>query len=256
MGVVQGCALFHARHKDSTQIRATLKILPTDVDPRAAADLKTEGELLFKLRHPNIVTVRNLRLSLQPPFLEMDELVGEPLAALIDKQHIYMAQALDLVEQLLGALVYLHARSIVHRDIHPGTLVVRADGGLTLMGFGYASRLADEDDLPITALGYLLPEWPRVEEPVHTDLYAVGCLLYHLLTGRSPFDAPVEGGGLAAAVVLERKREQPFLDPGARFQEDLRAIVRMLTSVDPRARFISAARALGRLQRVERSYAG
>lgn len=254
LGPCQQCSLYRARHKNTERIRVLLKVRFPDETPYPP-DLVHEGELLFALKHPNVASVRNLKLTNDPPYLEMDELPGKRLDDMLLGQTIYMAQALDLVEQLLGALVYLHARGVFHRDIRPGNLVVRQDGGLSLMGFAYSIRDDQERRAPPSALGYLQPEWPEAQDPVHVDLYATGCLLFELLTGNAPFDAPELGSPLSLATVLRRKRSVPFLDPGERFHEDLRAIVRMLTSLEPRARFPSAATALGRLQRVDRSYA-
>ncbi|MCB9693409.1 MAG: serine/threonine protein kinase [Alphaproteobacteria bacterium] len=254
IGDSQGCALFRAHHKNTERIRVVLKVR-LDAASAATPDLVHEGELLFALKHPNIASVRNLKLTNIPPYLEMDELPGERLDRLLRGGQIYMAQALDLIEQLLGALVYLHARGIVHRDIHPGNVMVRNNGVLTLMGFACSTKTDAVRPTGRSSLGYLAPEWPEVRDLNHIDLYATGCLLYELLTGRSPFGAPGDGSPLTVAAVLRKKRSVPFLDPGDRFHEDLRAIVRMLTSAEPRGRFPTAATALGRLQRVDRSYA-
>ncbi len=263
LGINQGCVLVRARHHQSKRIRATLKVMHTD-DPATRERLVREGEILFPLDHPSIVGVRNVMLGHDPPFLEFTRLRGERLDSLLKRRRtLFMAEALDLVEQLLATLVYLHGRQVFHLDIRPSNVVVRPDGVIVLIGFSHAVEQGPDapgqalaaDALPHTALPYVPPEWPEPHAPALADLYAAGVLLYRLLTGERAFDAPEVGTALTTAVVLHRKGRAPFLDPGGRFQDDLRAVVRHLTTREPAGRLSVAEDALSRLQAVERSYA-
>ena len=256
VGEVQGCCVVRAHHRDSDRIRATLKIV-TDPDPGARESLIKEGEILFSIRHPNIAQVRNLKLDHSPSFLEFDSLPGNPLDQVLRKKRsLFMAEALDYTEQILSALAYLHQHHVYHLDICPQNMIVRRDGVIKLMGFSHAAETEDLSvALPMTALPYIAPEWPTSSRAATVDLYAVGCMLFEFLTGHTPFGAPLTGCGLTVASVLHAKQSVPFLDPGARFQDDLRVTVRSLTNRDPATRLANANEALTRLQRVERSYA-
>ena len=263
LGQNQGCVLVRARHHQSKRIRATLKVMHTE-DAATRERLVREGEILFPLDHPSIVGVRNVMLGHDPPFLEFPQVRGERLDALLSRRRtLFMAEALDVVEQLLGTLVYLHGKRVFHLDIQPTNLMIRPDGVITLLGFSHAVEQSPDapghasaaDARPHTPLPYVPPEWPEQASPAHTDLYAVGVLLFRLLTGERPFAAPDHGGNLATAVVLQHKSRVPFLDPGERFQDDLRAVVRHLTTREPAGRLAVAEDALSRLQAVERSYA-
>jgi serine/threonine protein kinase len=262
LGSNQGCVLVRARHHQSKRIRATLKVLH-DEDAATRQRLVREGEVLFPLDHPSIIGVRNVMLHHDPPFLEFAQLRGERLDSLLQRRRtLFMAEALDLVEQLLATLDYLHGRRVYHLDIRPSNLVIRPDGVITLIGFSYAVEHGPDapagtearSELPHTALPYVPPEWPE-QGPAHADLYAVGALLYRLLTGEQPFGVPARGGALTTAAVLHQKSRTPFLDPGERFQDDLRSVVRHLTTREPAGRLAVAGDALSRLQAVERSYA-
>jgi len=259
IGRAQGCSLVRAHHHQSSRIKATLKVLDAEhfEDPQARERLVREGEILFPLDHPSIATVRNLMLGHDPPYLEFEQLRGESLDRILQRRSaLFMAEALDLVEQLLGILVYLHEKEVFHLDIEPANVMVRPDGVITLIGFSNAvEREVPRQVRPATPLSYLPPEWPELARPELADLYATGALLYQLLTGERPFGAPVYGGSLTTALVLDEKNRAPFLDPGGRFHEDLRAVTRHLTTREPAGRLADAADALGRLQSVERSYA-
>ncbi|MCB9675576.1 MAG: protein kinase [Alphaproteobacteria bacterium] len=256
IGKGDGYSLVAAHHHQSTRIRSTLKILDRD-DDNARQRLVREAEILFPLDHPGIANVRNLMLSHDPPFIELQQLRGDRLDNILARRRsLFMAEALDLAEQLLATLAYLHEKEVFHLDLQPRNLMVRPDGGLTLMGFSNAvERVAPTEEVPFGALPYVAPEWPDIRWPGLADLYGAGALLHELLTGQVPFGAPLYGGPLTTALVLNEKKNTPFLDPGARFQEDLRAVVRHLTTREPAGRLTDPSDALGRLQAVERSYA-
>lgn len=256
IGALQRCELLRVRHRNSKRIHATLKVADPD-DDTIRAELIREGETLFPLDHPNIVTVRNLMLDHDPPFLEMEALKGERLDHMLARRKaVYMAEALDLTEQILGVLDYLHSRDIFHRDLQPSNIIVGPDGTIRLLGFGHAAENpAPEPALPVGDAAYLPPEWPDSPRPGLADLYATGSILYHLLTGQRPFGAPSGTRGLTIAAGIDAKQSTPFLDPGHRFREDLRSLVRHLTRKEPSGRLSDARDALHRIQQAERGYA-
>ncbi|MEZ4322121.1 MAG: protein kinase [Myxococcota bacterium] len=292
IGQGAGYSLVRVHHHQSERIRATLKVLDSRTVPAGPRDSRTvpagprdsrtvpalddeptrdaasddlaarerlvrEGEILFPLDHPTIANVKNLMLAHDPPYLEFAQLDGERLDSVLARRHtLFMAEALDLVEQLFGTLAYLHSHEVFHLDLQPANIMVRPDGVITLIGFGHAvERQARRETAPSAALPYLAPEWPDLEWPGLADLYSAGALLFELLTGQAPFGAPMHGGSITTALVLEAKNAAPFLDPGTRFHEDLRAVVRHLTTREPAGRLADPADALSRLQSVARSYA-
>jgi serine/threonine protein kinase len=256
VGRSQGSCLVRAHHHHSDRIRSSLQVLE-DCGADALQRLIHESEVLFPLDHANLPTVRNLNPTHAPPYLELELVRGEPLERVLQRRRaLFMAEALDLAEQLLAVLGWLHARGVVHRDVRPGNMLVGKDGVLTLHGFAHA--LEGRATAPLChvpdALAYQPPEAPDTGT-ARADLYAAGAVLYEMLCAQRPFGAPASGCGLTVALVRRLKDDVPFLDPGPRFQEDLRTVVRHLTSREPASRVADAADALARLQAVRRSYA-
>jgi serine/threonine protein kinase len=163
-------------------------------DPDLVARFHREARTVAALRHPNVVVVFDAGVDQDMPYVVMELLAGPSLDGLLAMRGPLPAEvALGYAEQAAAGLSAAHAAGAVHRDIKPANLVLDSDGTLKVVDFGIASLAGASASL--TAAGvtvgtpaYLSPEQAagRSAEP-RSDLYALGCVLYALLTGTPPF---------------------------------------------------------------------
>ncbi|HEY3382029.1 MAG TPA: serine/threonine-protein kinase [Vicinamibacterales bacterium] len=153
-----------------------------------------EARAAARLNHPNIITIHELSESGGEIYMVMELLEGKSLASLIQERAVPLSleATLDVMAQVCDGLDYAHQRAIVHRDIKPANLFVTPSGTAKVLDFGIA-RLGS---LHMTAAGaligtpdYMSPEQVRGDEiDRRTDLWAVGAVLYQLLSGAKPFE--------------------------------------------------------------------
>ena len=163
-------------------------------DPDVVARFQREARTVAALRHPNVVVVFDAGVDRDMLYVVMELLAGPSLDGLLAMRGPLPADvALAYAEQAAAGLAAAHAAGVVHRDIKPANLVLDSDGTLKVADFGIASLAGPATSL--TAAGviagtpaYLSPEQAagRPAEP-RSDLYALGCVLYALLTGTPPF---------------------------------------------------------------------
>jgi hypothetical protein len=241
-------AVYRVHSALAERLTAALKVMkPTD-EPDGRVRFVHEAEALSSLSHPAIVRVMGFG---EDPvhrvlYLAMELVEGETLAAHLERGPMAMRDALEVFVPLASALEHAHEAGIFHRDIKPSNIVLCKAGFVRLVDFGIALQRHGNDTITTThrgTLSYLPPEAFRDEtpDPGCMDVYALGLVLHETLTGTRPFRveaaiAPAAAAGLIAA----RKLESPPLDPGERFPEALRDIVRRATQRDPRARPSSA----------------
>ena len=172
-----------------------LKILPKGLsdDQQRVDRFLRETKIRARLSHPNIVSFYNA-MELEDQLVMTTELIeGSTLEALLKAGTIDTAKAVDYASQALSALVYAHANGIVHRNLSPAKMILTEQGALKLMDFGLAKMYADpsltQAGTMIGSLHYTAPEQvkglPILDE--RTDIYAMGSILYELLSGRKLF---------------------------------------------------------------------
>ncbi|MEB2323216.1 MAG: serine/threonine-protein kinase, partial [Sorangiineae bacterium] len=246
MGVV-----YEAFHVDLGRTVA-LKVLPAEHSGAAHQErLRAEARALSRLRHENLVMLHDFGVTADGrPYYAMERLEGETLAERLEREHaLDWREAARLGIQACRALEAAHAAGLVHRDLKPANLFVTRAGELKLLDFGVARSADDgaERELGDGALAfYGTPEYSAPEqlsggEPdARSDLYALGAVLYQLVTGLLPHQAS------SAVALLDRKRrvdpDSPRgLAPGRRIPRSLdRAILHALERL-PGLRFDSAA---------------
>jgi serine/threonine-protein kinase len=173
-----------------------LKILRKDLgdSPSAVSRFRKEVRLTRRITHPNVVRIYDIGERRGEHFYTMECILGEPLSASVVKDRpVEVDRACSLALQIAEALSATHRENIVHRDLKPDNLMLARDGRLVLTDFGVAVLSDDPevDVLPMRGAGtprYMAPE--QIESrhiSERTDLYALGLILFELLTGRMPW---------------------------------------------------------------------
>ena len=239
MGVVH-----RARHRRTGDLVA-LKMVPVD-EPELRESLRTEIHALMRIRHPQVVRIRGHGEGPDGPWYAMDLLHGIPLSSLVTvrerDQPLPVGRALIISRRLCDALAHLHGEGLVHRDLKPENVLVTAGDVPVIVDFGlvshFAARLSREalqrEGGSIGSVHTMAPEQIRGESvDARADIYALGCILFELLTGRPPFV-----GSNAAAVIRGHLRGDP---PAPSASNDavsthLDALCRDLLAKDPQRR--------------------
>jgi eukaryotic-like serine/threonine-protein kinase len=203
-----------------------VKTLRTDLarDPTFQARFRREAQSAASLNHPAVVAVYDTGEDnvngVALPYIVMEYVDGSTLRELLQSgRKLLPERALEITAGICRALDYSHRQGIVHRDIKPANVMLTRNGEVKVMDFGIARAVADTaatmtaTSAVIGTAQYLSPEQARGERAdARSDIYATGCLLYELLTGRPPFvgDSPV-------SVAYQHVREDPVppsqLDP-------------------------------------------
>jgi eukaryotic-like serine/threonine-protein kinase len=191
-------SVWRARRADGRHEGAVaIKLLHLSLVGRhGATRFEREGAILARLTHPNIAHLLDAGVTpAGQPFLVLELVQGERIDRHCDARRLSVEQRLALFDDVLSAVAQAHSHLVIHRDIKPNNILVSAEGQVKLLDFGIAKILQQESlDSPITAEGQraLTPEYAAPEQmrgaPVTTatDVYALGVLLYQLLTGRHP----------------------------------------------------------------------
>lgn len=171
-----------------------VKMLPDDVtSPTVLARFERELEVLKTLKHPHIVLSFGGACEDRQKFYAMELVEGGSLEdELQQRGHFSWETVVDYGKQMCAALDYLHKNGVIHRDVKPANFLIDERGQLKLSDFGLASVIAARK---ITSAGktagtllYMAPEQIRgADIDARTDLYALGCVLFELLTGEPPF---------------------------------------------------------------------
>ena len=197
------------------------------------ARLRAERQILASLNHPNISRLLDAgETDAGQPYLVMEYIQGEQLDRYADRAKLDLKARLKLFLEICSPVQYAHQNLVVHRDLKPANILVTSDGVLKLLDFGIAKLLDSADSGAVVALTrvddrVLTPEYASPEQilgqPVTTasDVYALGAVLYELLTGVRPYHLPM------AASLLELERLICASDP-----ERPSAAIRRLKSPD------------------------
>ncbi|MGI5459602.1 PASTA domain-containing protein [Streptomyces sp. CA-249302] len=211
-----GMAEVHLAHDLRLDRGVAVKTLRTDLahDPALQERFRREAQSTASLNHPAIAAVydtgEHLAYGAQLPYLVMEYVDGTTLRdALYSGPPLTVERALQMTAGVLEALAHSHQHGIVHRDIKPANVMVTWSGQVKVMDFGIARDARDvgmtQTSIVIGTAQYLSPEQALGQDiDARSDLYSVGCLLYELLTLRTPFtgDSPM-------AVMYQHVQEEP-----------------------------------------------
>jgi serine/threonine-protein kinase len=265
-------AVWLARRSDGRfEGRAAVKLLNLSLVGRAGEErFRREGTILARLAHPHIARLIDAGVSpAGQPFLVLEHVDGEPIDRFCDSHGLGIEERLHLFLSVLEAASHAHANLIVHRDIKPSNVLVDSDGRVKLLDFGIAKLLQDEmGGGEVTALtregGHALtPEYAAPEQvtggavTTATDVYALGILLYALLSGRHPAEnAFGSTSDLVRAIVdtePDRVSEAAPEERRRALRGDLDTIVAKALKKDPAKRYASVTALAEDLRRYLRS---
>ena len=241
MGIV-----YRAKQRAPSRIVALKMILPAHLNsPGAVNRFRAEAEAAASLDHENILPIYAVGEADGAPFYSMKFAEGGTLSAKIDKYRDKAREAAALIAKLARAVAFAHEHGILHRDLKPGNVLFDSAGKPYVSDFGLAKWLQRECDLTqtLSVLGtpyYMAPEQATDSRGVTApaDVYSLGAILYHLLTGHPPFagDTPME--------VLHRVEKESPKPPRLTNQHvprDLETICLKCVAKEPAARYASAA---------------
>lgn len=254
--------VYKALHRQMDRIVA-LKILPKEkVDsPQKVRRFQREVKTAAKLDHPNIVTAFDATESNGTHFLVMSLVDGQNLAEYVRRHGpVSCSDAVNFILQAASGLDYAHALGVIHRDIKPANLLLNTEGKIKILDMGLAriherqenSLHADsteltEDGAVLGTVSYLAPEQAldtrKADE--RSDVYALGCTLHYLLTGKPPYKEDT----LVKTLLAHREAEIPSLRIRREdVPEKLDTIFQMMVAKQPESRFQTMRQLITALQ--------
>ena len=208
--------------------RVAVKFLQ-DSHPQLSERFILEARATARCSHENIVVIHDVKEYGNTPFMVLEYLKGQPLSKLVEHTMVPPGRAVQLIVPVVRALAWAHSQQIVHRDLKPANIFLTETGAIKVLDFGIAKFLFGESlektvqqvsatlkavmpsDPKLTRRGallgtlpYMSPEqWGAAEVDHRTDIWAVGIILYRMITGRHPLD-PIRGERLMITALLDQ----------------------------------------------------
>ena len=168
-------------------------------EPDFISRFEREATIMARLRHPNIVQVHDFDVENELYYLVMDLVEGPTLKSELEfrrpnNQRFSLSEAARLLSALASAIDYAHSQDMVHHDLKPANIMVSATGQVVLTDFGFA-RMVGVNYNPDANVSFGTPAYMSPEQSqgkpgdARSDIYALGVILYELVTGRLPFEA-------------------------------------------------------------------
>jgi non-specific serine/threonine protein kinase len=232
--------------------KVALKFLPSEYtsEPELKTRFTREAQAAASLNHPNIITVHEVAEHEDRLYIAMEYVEGESLKDLIRRKKIPTKQVIDTALQICQGLSAAHESGIIHRDIKPQNILMGKDKRVRICDFGLVKL---KRDLALTQVGstlgtiaYMSPEQARGEEVDHrTDIWALGVVLYEMLTGKLPFQGDHEAAIIYEILNAEPKAIQWFRSD---VPDHVVTLVSQLLEKDPDNRLSSTEEIIQRLQ--------
>ena len=241
---------------EDTQLARTvaLKILRAhaEIDPKADTRFQREAQHTSSLAHRHITTIYEYGEFEGTPYIAMEYLEGRTLDKIISERLLGFEECLRIASQLTEALAVVHQAQLIHRDLKPGNVLLQHDGTLKLLDFGIARA---KNEAGITQHGmlvgtvlYMSPEQVRGEDlDFRSDIFSLGALLYHVMTGTLPF--PGESFPEVCMAILDGRLRRPS-EVRQGFPPALEEFLLRCLESDPAERFSGAEEARGYLATV------
>jgi serine/threonine protein kinase/tetratricopeptide (TPR) repeat protein len=245
-----------------------IKVLPESCagDPQALNRFQREARSVAALSHPNILVLHDIGTEHGTTYAVMELLEGQTLGSRLRQVELHWREALSIATAIADGLAAAHQRGIIHRDIKPENIFLTTDGGLKILDFGLA-RLEAKPTAPEPAAAptlawetqpgvimgtvtYMAPEQVRGQPAdMRSDVFAFGCVLYELLTGRAPFDRATNADTMVAIL---HDPPPPLAGPRGDRPVELDRLVLRCLEKNPIQRFPSAREVSQELKRISR----
>ena len=234
-----------AATKTDTKKKVALKIIdPSYISKDSGVKRFSRAvKICREIRHPNVIRIFDAGESEGVYFIAMEYIAGKEVGTIIQQYgHLSVATALQIGVQITAALQYAYERAIVHRDIKPRNIMVTRRGIAKLVDFGLAKRLYRPLQSVITVpgeavgtLAYMPPE--QIDDAVHadhrSDIYSLGASLYHMLSGKHPFE---EGSFAEFVTAVMEKTPTPLHTLKSSVPEELAMVIDKAMKKDPEER--------------------
>lgn len=248
--------VYRARDEELER-EVAIKVLPPEFaeDEGRLRRFTKEAQSTGALSHPNVLTVHDVGTHEGSPYLVCELLRGETLRERLAAGRLPARKACEYAAQMARGLAAAHARGVVHRDLKPENLFLTRDERVKILDFGLAKRVAEpfagdqeartvtlgegtEPGVILGTVGYMAPEQVRGEEPDHrADIFALGAVVYEMLTGERAFRGDSAVSTLNA-ILVEEPREASTVAAGVTRAHD--EVVRHCLEKSPEHRFQSA----------------
>lgn len=239
-----GMARVYRGKQENLDRHVAIKVLPPyyAADPAFVERFKLEARAMARLSHPNIVTVHDAGEENGRLYIVMEYVAGGTL-----KEHMaspmQMREITRIIHEVASALTYANSMGIIHRDVKPVNVLMDVGGRAVLSDFGIAKVLATSAALTHTGAGVGTPEYMSPEQcrggtvDARADIYALGVMLYEMLTGHTPFEAD-NYTALAHSHIYEPVPPPSRLNP--RISPAVQAVIMKSLEKDPANRFQKA----------------
>jgi len=232
-----------------------VKVLPAShaADSALQRRFEHEAQLVAALNHPNILDIHDVGTHAGSPYLVTELLEGETLAERIRRGHLQVPTAVDIALQMVAGLAAAHAKGIVHRDLKPSNVFLTTEDRVKLLDFGLAKFAVppSSPEAPTASvapptqagsvmgtIGYMAPEQLRGERvDARTDVFAFGCVLYEMVSGRRAFAGPSAADVISAILT---KEPPPLSSLAERIPAPVEQVIRRCLEKRPEDRFDSA----------------
>ena len=258
VGLIGAGGMGHVYRARDTRLGrdVAIKVLPAEFasDPDRLRRFEQEARAVAALDHPNILALYDIGTHEGAPYLVTQLLEGESLRETLDRRPFPVRKAVEVGVQVAHGLSVAHEKGIVHRDLKPGNVFLTKEGRVKILDFGLAKlvtprgqgepaqacTVVDATDAGTTlgTAGYMSPEQVRGQAiDARSDIFSFGCLLYEMISGRSPFKGDTSADTMSAIL----KNDPPVLEgPERGVSSSLEHVIRRCLEKEPSRRFSSA----------------
>ncbi|NNF07329.1 MAG: protein kinase [Candidatus Eisenbacteria bacterium] len=237
--------------------QVALKVVPpeTSNDPERLARFEREARVVAGLNHPNIVVLHSVETVEGTTFITMEYVDGKPLTAHLRPEGLALSQVLTIATPLADAIASAHKQGVTHRDLKPDNIMINDEGRVKVLDFGLAKlveadqggdfdvtmdagNLATSEGMVLGTPAYMSPEQAEGKPVDHrTDIFALGIILYQMVTGKRPFEGDTRMSTLTAVI---RDDPQPVTELVGGLPTHLGRVIQRCLAKDPDRRYQTA----------------